>query len=201
MAEGDVFRATVMLDGNLGTAVNFDFGYIDNNSGSTVIDTGTAAGAFQTLVQATLAAALPETVIFKRYRFACVVGPNVGQIGYVDVDPPVTGGITSGVVLPAEIAISMKRRTGYASRHDRGRVFFGPVHQQYQSSANIDEVQMDSTLTDIANLLKTNLTVSTRVLKPVILRADKLTPQHIINNVSVGEIFVHHKSRRFREHS
>src|SRR6478672_5576815 len=143
MAEGDTYRATVIMRASAGTQIVFDFGYVDVSSGATHIDMGTAAGDFQTLVQGTLAAALPSTQTFIRYRFACLKTVQAGEVGYVDVDPPVVGDKTVTLVtdvLPLEMCVSMKRNTGHTSRRDRGRVFFGAVCSTFRDSVNVDKI-------------------------------------------------------------
>lgn len=200
MAEGETFRFSMIGQGNAGTAIVFDFGFVDLTSGTGHVDTGIAAGDFQTLVQAKIVACLPTEYTVKRYRCACVGGTHKGEIGYVEVDPPVAGGVDGDYILPAEMAISLKRSTGYSSRKDRGRVFFGPVCSQFHDAAtNIDfVVQDDANLNAVRDLLKTNLTTQTRVLHPVILAADGTYSGRTVCNVSIGQVFVHRKTRRFR---
>jgi hypothetical protein len=198
MAEGETFKATVITEGNAGTAFVFDFGFVDVTSGSAHIDCGIAAGNFQTMVQATMAAALPSEQIFRKYRFACVGGAHVGEIGYVVVDPPVLGG-QEGDVLPAECAISMKRNTGFSSRRDRGRIFFGAVVTSYRTGDNTDEItHTASTLVAVRDLLKATLTTQSRSLKPVILSAAGTYSGRQVINVEVAKVLVHRKSRRWK---
>lgn len=198
MAANETFRASVIMEGNLGTAVVYDFGYVDNSGGGTHIDTGTAAGDFQTLVQATLVAALPTHITFKKYRFACVGGTHLGEIGYVDVPPDTVTGSDESDVLPMEICISLKRATGYASRRDRGRVFFGPCIRGFQSADNVDKVVPSPYLEAVRDLLKANLVTQTVTLKPVILAGNGTYNGRLITKVAIGEVFTHRKSRRWR---
>lgn len=198
MATYQTFKASVIGFLTAGTRIVFDYGFYDDSGSSPHIDTGTAAGDFQTLVQATLAAALPTEFTFDKYRFACTFGTFMGEIGYVVVDPPVAGTLTGGSILPAEIAISMKRNTGLASRSDRGRVFFGPVHSNYQNTTNGDLVEPDATLTAVADLGKATLTTGSTVLKPGLIKSDGSSLLHQIINTSFGPVFTHRKSRRFR---
>jgi hypothetical protein len=199
MALNETFRATVIMVGNAGTAFVFDYGYQDQNIGSTHLDMGTAAGDFQSLVQATLAVCLPAEVSFVRYRFACVGGTHVGEIGYVEVTPPVAGSIAPGVPLPGEIAISMKRSTGYSSRKDRGRVFFGPVDESLRSGTNPDECDVTNVDLIAINALGISaLTTAGVLLKPVLLAGNGTTNGHVLVNKAIASVFVHHKSRRFR---
>lgn len=197
MAEGETFRATIIGELADRTAVVFDFGYMDSSSGSGHIDTGTAAGDFQTLVQAKIVAALPLDYKVTRYRFACVGGLAKGEVGYVDVTPPVSGALTSGNRLPNEVAVSLKRNTGHAGRGDRGRVFFGPVSADIVSDVN--EVDTTSpSLIAVRDLLKTNLTTSTRILRPVLLKPDGSSNGRLIVNVAIARVFVHRRTRRPR---
>lgn len=199
MAEGETFKASAILQGSLGTAVVFDFGYVDLDSGTGHIDTNLAAGDFQTLVQSKMAAVLPEGVTFKRYRFACVGSTShKGEVGYVEVDPPVTGTLGNEGVLPMEMCISLKRSTGYSSRRDRGRVFFGPVCIDFRDPNNVDFVAPTNNLNLVRDLLKTNLVTNTRTLRPVILAADGTYSGRTISRVAIGQTFVHRKTRRFR---
>lgn len=201
MGLGENFKASVLMSISTGAAFVFDFGFTDNASGTTHVDTGTAAGDFQTLVQAKLQAVLPDGVRFDRYRFACVAGSHAGEIGYVDVSPPVYGLADSTNALPCEIAISLKRSTGYASRHDRGRVFLGPVPAALRDTSNTDKVLLsDSSLQQARDLLKADLVTQTRTLKPVILAKDgSYFMGRVVTKVSIGEIFVHQRSRRIRQ--
>ncbi len=198
MAVNETFRASII--GQLtpsGTAIVFDFGYRDP-SGSAHVDCGTAAGNFQTLMQSTFANALPSAFIFVRYRFACVSGAHDGEIGYTDVIPPVTGAL-GPEMLPPEIAISMKRNTGHASRRDRGRIFFGPVSPDYRQAPDNDLVLASATeLINVSNKLKADLVTGATTLKPVILAADGSYSGNDVIQVAIGPIFVHHKSRRTR---
>ncbi len=199
MALNETFRATIIMVGNAGTAFVFDYGYQDQTIGSTHLDTGTAAGDFQSLVQASYAAALPDEVSFVKYRFACVGGTHIGEIGYTVLTSPVTGDISPGAPLPAEICISMKRSTGYASRRDRGRVFFGPVDETLRSTVNPDEVDLTiSALNTVRDLGKATLATQGVTLQPVLLAGDGSTTGHVIVNVEMAQVFVHHKSRRFK---
>jgi len=198
MAAGETFRATVVMEGNTGQAVVYDFGYADV-SGSVHIDCGTAAGNFQTLVQAAILLVSVDTITPIRYRFACVGGTHVGEVGFVEVTSGVTGALASSDMLPLEICISLKRNTGHSSRRDRGRVFFGPVSASLRDAGNSDKV--DRTNTDLQALrdkLKATLTVGGATLQPVILAANGSYSGRTIVNVSIGEIFTHHKSRRLR---
>jgi hypothetical protein len=198
MALNDTFRATIIAKMDNGTAIVFDYGYQQQSAGSEHLDTGTAAGNFQTLVQATYLAALHTTVGITRYRFACVHGDHVGEIGFVEVDPPQQGS-GDGALLPQEIAISMKRSTGYSSRKDRGRVFFGPCLAAYAPGTDFDLV--DTTIAElqaVRDLGKATLTTGGVTLKPVLLAGDGTTNGHVITRVAMGPVFVHHKSRRLR---
>lgn len=199
MAANEVFKATVIGVLTHGTAVIFDYGYQDQTGGSLHFDMGTAAGDFQTMVQATLAAALPVSFTFKRYRFACVSGAHVGEIGYVDVTSPVIGTLTVGVELPAEVCISLKRGTGFASRKDRGRVFLGPVMSGLQSTSNPDQVvDIGTILAVAANLGTQGLNTQTANLTPVLVDSTGETTGRRLINASFGSVFVQRKSRRFR---
>lgn len=198
MPLNDLFRASVHGLWRDVTGIVFDFGFVDSSSGAGAVDTNIAAGDFQTLVQATLAAALPPEYTFKSYRFACVAGVGVGQIGHVDVYPAVDGQLSENSALPPEIAIAMRRRTGYASRSDRGRLFFGPVHYQFVDSSDPDKVVEDSLLHDVRDLLKTNLVTQTRVLKPCLISAGNTNNGHNIIESGIGERTVHRTSRRTR---
>lgn len=198
MASLETFRASVYGILDVGTAVVFDYSYVDNTGGSTHIDTGVAAGNFQTLVQTTMAAALPAGFTFTKYRFACVTGTHNGEIGFVDVSPPVTGAM-SDEMLPPEICISLQRNTGHSSRHDRGRVFFGPVHPDYQDpSDHPDKVQIDANLTAVANLGKAVLTTSGVDLTPCLLSSAGEWNNNAIINVKINPIFCHRRTRRLR---
>lgn len=200
MAEGETFKATVISTTNNGNAIVFDWGYVDLSSGSGHIDTGIAAGDFQTLVQAKLLAALPEGVTIRKYRFACVGGTHNGEIGYVETSGGgYEGSVDNSNMLPLEMAISMKRSTGYASRRDRGRIFFGPVASEFRSTENSDQTVITTELTNVLNLLKADLTTQSRTLRPVILASDGTYSGRIIIKVAQGLVFVHRKSRRFRE--
>lgn len=200
MAEGDIFRASIIMRGDDSTSYVNDFGFADKASGSTVIDTGTAAGDFQTLVQAKYAAVLPSDVQIVRYRFACVSGPHAGDVGYVDVSPPVAGSATALNRMPNEIAVSLKRGTGRTGRDHRGRIFFGPVSQDIQADINtVDTANAD--LIAVANLLKANFTTQTRTLTPVLVKANGTTNGYTIQRAAIATTFVHRRSRRPREGS
>lgn len=199
MAEGETFKATVIGRLQDGTAVCFDFGYVDLTSGTGHIDTGTAAGDFQTLVQAKLAAVLPDIFTFQRYRFACVGGAAKGEIGYVDVSPIVNGSLLGDGHLPNEIAISVKRSTGHSSRSDRGRIFLGPVAQGLLDADHLNSPDLtNSDLLAVKDLLKANLITGTRTLRPVILNAAGTYSGRTVSMTSIGSIFVHRRTRRPR---
>lgn len=195
------FKASILCqDETNGTAYTFDFGYRENSGTAPHIDTGTAAGNFQTLVQASFLAIMPERVHIRRYRFATVYGPFKGEIGFVEADEE--GGITpSGHLLPQEVAISFKRSTGYSSRRDRGRIFFGPVDpgnfQQAEPNGDLVE-NADSRLVTVSNLLKNTLTTQGSTLDPVILAADGTHTGRIVIKTSINPVFVHRKTRRLR---
>lgn len=197
--EGELFRASiVMLHIPSGTAFVNDFSYADKSSGSTHIDTNVAAGDFQTLVQAKFQAALPESMNFVKYRFACVAGGHAGEVGEVVLTDTQNGELTGGTTLPNEVCISLKRSTGYATRRDRGRIFFGPVHSDlYGASRNSPDLESGQ-LQDVMNLLKTNLVTQTRTLKPIILSSTNTTNGHDIVRASIGHLYTHRKSRRPR---
>lgn len=196
---GETFKATIIAVLDDGTSIVNDYGYTDVGPSSTHIDTGTAAGNFQTLVQATYVAALPTNWAVYRYRFACVGGTHVGEIGFVDVSPKLHGALDPTNQLPAEMAISMKRQTGYATRRDRGRIFFGPVAVNFQqTSENWDQPADDSLLHAVRDLGKATLTTSTVVLKPVILAANGTYNGRQVIKASIGPTYVHRKSRRLR---
>lgn len=198
MATGDNYKATIIARDNYGTSFVYDFGYATDGVSSIHVDCGTAAGDFQTLVQAKWAACLPNGIFLFRYRFACVRGPHVGEIGYVVANPPVEGSKDNGYRLPNEICISLKRNTGYNTMRDRGRIFFGPVSQDYRDPTNYDKVQDDSALRDVRDLLKATLTTQTEVLKPVILNKDgEFTGRYVIH-AEIASVFTHRRSRRFR---
>lgn len=198
--QNETFRGTVI--GSTGSGVNailFDFGFRDNTGGSVHIDTGTAAGDFQTLVQSVLAAVLPSTYTFVRYRFACVGGDHVGEIGFVEVSPPVNGdNSVFDYILPNEIAISLKRATGYSSRHDRGRVFLGPVGSYLASASSNKPDAANTDLIAAANLVKAVLTTGGVALTPVILSSAGTTNGRTIIHASIGQVYVHRRSRRPR---
>lgn len=199
MATGENFKASVIGELDDGTAIVFDFGYTDNVSGSVHLDTATAAGNFQTLVQAVMANALPDDFHFRRYRFACVAGTHVGEVGYVEVAGDVPGAMSAVNRYPNELAVAVKRNTGYSSRRDRGRIFFGPVSTGLADNANVNKVIPDgANITAVANLLKANLTTGGVVLKPVILSSAGTYSGHVVINVGVAAVLVHHKSRRPR---
>lgn len=195
------FKASILCqDQTNGTAYTFDFGYRENSGTAPHIDTGTAAGNFQTLVQAPFLAIIPERVNIVRYRFATVYGPYKGEIGFVEANQ---AGLLSiaGHLMPQEIAICLKRATGYASRRDRGRIFFGPVDPAtfQQSEPNGDEVVTTVTdLVTVANLLKSNLTTGGHTLEPVILAADGTHAGRTVIKVSIAPVFAHRKTRRLR---
>jgi len=195
---GETFRATMICRDTDNTAFVFDYGYAHQETSSVHIDCGTAAGAFQTLVQAKFAAAFPINMRITKYRFACVDGTSKGEIGFVEVVPVVDGEVT-GEILPPEIAISMKRNTGHSSRRDRGRVFFGPVSASFRVGDNGDQVDTTVTeLQDIMNLGKATLTVGGALLQPVILSGTGTYTGRKVVNVAMAPVFVHHKSRRTR---
>lgn len=197
MATGETFKASVIGQLDDGTAVVFDFGYLDNVSGSVHLDTGTAAGDFQTLVQTTMADALPTDFSFKRYRFACVSGAHNGEIGYVEVVGSVKGTVSAVNRAANELCVTLKRSTGYSSKSDRGRIFFGPIPTGAMDNANVNKI-VPAFYADTAELLRSNLTSGGVVLKPVILNAAGGYSGRIIVNVGVGEVMVHQKRRRPR---
>lgn len=193
---GETFKATMIGVMQNGTAVVFDFGYADVIS-SAHIDMGTAAGDFQTLVQAKMLAVLPSTYSVVRYRFACVGGSHVGEVGYVVAG---TGhvGLRSADTLPQEVAISLKRSTGHASRRDRGRIFLGPVDISFYDSLRADEVQIDTPLTVARDLLKSTVTAMGISLIPAIIASNGTYSGNRVTQVDIGQIFVQRKSRRLR---
>jgi len=199
MATGETFRATIICSAqSTGTAFVFDFGFVDLSSGSAHLDTGTAAGNFQTMIQASLVALLPTDIFIRRYRFACVSGTHIGEIGYVEVTSPVHGALDEEV-LPPEMCISLKRSTGHSSRRDRGRVFFGPCVASLRNGDAGDSVDTSNTaLGVLADKLKTDVVTAGTTLKPVILSAAGGYSGRVINQVGIGPVFVHHKSRRTR---
>ena len=199
MANGDLYRASIISMNLSGTAFVMDFGYVDQTS-SVHVDMGIAAGNFETLVQAALLAILPDSVAVLRYRFACVGGPNVGDVGFVEASPGTVGLISGVDVFPGEICISMKRNTGHVERTDRGRVFFGPVCETFRLTGTTDTVDTANTdLVTFSNLLKSNLTVSTATLKPAIVSSAGGYSGNVVINTSIGRIFTHRRSRRLRE--
>ncbi len=198
MPGSQTFRASAICEGNAGTAFVFDWSFADPASSPLHLDMGIAAGDWQTAVQADLAACLPSQIVIKKWRFACVSGPSVGEIGYVVVTPPQAGSRTAADVLPNEIAISLKRDTGHASRSDRGRIFFGPVDIAYQDTTNPDKVLDDGTLLTLANSSFGTFTTQLTTLTKCLLHADGTWNGHALIHASVGEIFVHRKTRRFR---
>lgn len=201
--EGETFRATIQGEIDDGSAVVFDFGYFDSTSGSGHVDTGTAAGDFQTKVQARIVAALPDTYTVRRYRFACVGGTSKGEIGFVDVSPPVAGALSTVTApMPNEICISIKRATGYASRGDRGRIFFGPVADDIVAGNGPNKYDMTNTaLLSVRDLLKEDFLTQGRTLRPVLLRPNGTCNGHLINRVGLNPIFAHRRTRRPRQGS
>lgn len=198
MAAGETFKATIIGELDDGTAIVNDYGYVDDSSGTVHIDCGTAAGAFQTLIQAAYVAALPNNWHTVRYRFACVGGTHKGELGFVE-DSTTVGALETDDQLPAEMCISLKRNTGHSSRRDRGRIFFGPVASFFVSgSTPWDKPIPGPLLTAVMNLGKATLTVSSVALHPVILAANGSYSGRIIVNVGIGETYVHRKSRRLR---
>lgn len=195
---GETFKASVIGQLDDGTAVVFDFGYAHIDSPNVHIDTSIAAGNFQTLVQQLMADALPTDYNFKKYRFACVSGANIGEIGYVDVSPPVAGGLSPVNRYPNELCASLRRSTGYSTRRDRGRVFFGPLATTLIDNANINKVVTDTALVDVASLLKSNLVTQGVTLKPVILSSSGSYNGRVVIKSSVAEVIVHRKTRRPR---
>lgn len=197
MAAGECFKASIICEGDDGTAYVFDYGFADTD-GQVHIDTGIAAGNFQTLVQNYYVAALPTDVTIKKYRFACVNGAHKGEIGFVN-DVNVAGEASAVNRYPNEIAISMRRSTGYASRRDRGRVFFGPVSAIWGNNANVNKVDLTApALQDLRDLGKATLATQGAGLFPVILAANGTYNGRIIVRVDIAEVFVHHKTRRPR---
>lgn len=195
--EGEVFRGTMIAQGNDGTAYVNDFGFMDSSSGSGHVDTGIAAGDLQTMMQAAIAAVLTDDVSIVRWRFACTYGPSKGEVGYVDVSGSVAGDWVSGGRMPNEIAASYKRNTGHAGRGDRGRIFVGPVPLGLVENANEYSVDV-AAVTTLRDKLKANLTTQTRVLKPVLIKPDGSSNGRPILNVSVAKVFVHRRTRRPR---
>ena len=198
MANGETFKASVIGELADGTGVVFDFGYVDNNPSSVHLDTGTMAGDFQTLVQAIMATSLPDDYTFKRYRVACVSGAHAGEIGYVEVSPPVLGQASAVNRMANELCVSIKRATGHASRRDRGRIFFGPIPLGAMDNANVNKI-VPTFYSDVAELLKANLTTSATVLKPVILNSAGAYSGNLVNRVGIADVIVHRKSRRPRQ--
>lgn len=199
MALNETFKASVIgqLQGSL-TAVVFDYGYVDLNAGSTHRDTGTWAGVFQTMWQAVALAALTDDLVIKRYRFACVAGIHVGEIGYVD-NVNVTGGLTAVNRMPNEVCVSLKRSTGYASRRDRGRVFWGPVATTLVDNSDVNLADVGSALLQAArDLGSTPITTGGASLTPVILAANGTYSGRVIVNTGIGDVLCHRKSRRPR---
>lgn len=198
MAGSQTFRASVILSNLNSSQIVFDFSYADPGSVATHLDTGIAAGNFQTLVEAVLASALPSTTNIIKYRFATVSGPFAGEIGYVVRTTPLPGGISSLQTLPNEIAISMKRNTGHASRSDRGRFFFGPIDVTFQEPTNPDLViDTGSLLPPVTNLSTTSLVTGGVTLTPALLDSAHAWNGHALVNSSVGPVFVHRRTRRF----
>lgn len=200
MATGETFKASVIGELDDSTAVVFDFGFVDLAGGSVHIDTALAAGNFQTLVQDTMAACLPDDYTFKRYRFACVGGAHVGEIGYTEVDPAVHGSVSAVNRMPNELCVSLKRNTGYATRRDRGRIFFGPIPTGLVDNANINKI-VPAGYSDVAQLLKTNLVVSGITLKPIILSSAGTYSGRVVSQVGIADVMVHRRTRRPRSGS
>lgn len=199
MATGETFKCSVIGELDDLTAVVFDFGYVQlGGSANDHIDTGTGAGAFQTLVEATMAAALPDDFNFVKYRFACVGGAHLGEIGHSFPANPLEGDLVSANRSPNELCASLKRSTGYASRRDRGRVFFGPLSTAVHDNGNVNKVDVAGPLLAVANKLKSNLAVAGITLSPVILAADGTYSGRIVINTSVAAVMVHRRTRRPR---
>lgn len=198
MATGETFKGSMINELADGTAVVFDFGFVQlGGSANDHIDTGLGAGALQSLVQDTFVAALPDDLTVKRYRFACVSGAHLGEIGYVEVDPPVTGQLSAVNRYPNELCASLKRTTGYASRRDRGRIFFGPLATTTIDNANINRVDV-SAFAAVHAKLKSNMQVSGITLSPVILAANGTYSGRLIINTSCAPVIVHRRTRRPR---
>jgi hypothetical protein len=198
MAGSQTFRGSCICQHDNGTAFIFDWSYADPNPTATHLDTGIAAGNLETLMAADVLGCLPSMVSIYKWRFATVTGPFAGEIGYVVPSPPSPGGRTVLALLPQENAVSLKRNTGHAARSDRGRLFFGPIDASYQDLTNFDKVNDDGTLMNLALKMKASLTVSSTVLTPCLLNSAGEWNGHAIINVSVAEIFVQRKTRRFR---
>lgn len=198
MALNETFKASVIGQLADGTAVVFDYGYVDLNPGIEHVDTGTMAGNFQTLVQDKMAQVLPVQFTFKRYRFACVGGTHAGEVGYVEVDPPVVGELLGVDNLPNEICIGLKRSTGHTSRRDRGRIFFGPVDSTLVDDDNRNIPEPNSALNDVRDTLKLNLAAGGYELRPAIIAANGTYSGRTIIHVGYSPTFLHRKSRRPR---
>lgn len=198
MAGGDNFKLSIISQFNPSvTQIVADYGYTDNSGGSLHLDTGDIITSFRTMVETKYRAVLPDCVFIHQYRCQCVASTHgfKGEIGYYDLNPTVAG--TNGSeTLPPEMAISIRRKTGWASRRDRGRLFLGPVTTSYFSSATPDVVQVDATLLTFAGTVSESITVSGVVLSPVILSANGTYSGHLIIANSVPNGWVHRKSRR-----
>lgn len=197
MAHGEHFRASIIIDDSTSGAIVNNYGYADLTGGSVHLDMGIAAGVFQTLVQEKYAAFLPTTCKIVKYRFACVFSPShLGEIGFVEPDEPVFGGAATIGMLPAEMAIAIRRNCGTASRMERGRIFLGPVSATYRSLLTNQPDMTSSVLNDFTNLVKAGITVSGTALSPIIVDADGDSTEKVIINSSIGPVFVHRRSRR-----
>lgn len=197
MAAGDNFKVSIIGQESVyGSAIVNDFGLADVGS-SAHLDTVAIAAAFQTMIEAKLLACLPQTYSLLKYRCACVAGPHQGEIGFVINNSPPQGG-GGNTSLPTEMAISIRRSTGYASRRDRGRIFLGPVdlgqfvdpYHQDQLSASIGP------LLTFAGCLASSITVSGTVLSPVILASNGTYSGNLVIHTQVASTFVHRRSRR-----
>ena len=199
MSNGECFRASVIAEAPAThTAFVYDFAYQDQTGGAVHIDTSLAAGDFQTLIQADLLAILPSNITIRKYRFACVSGPHIKEVGTVD-DVGQSGAISAGSGdLPFEQCISIKRTTGFAGGTHRGRIFFSPVAATFRLAQNGVNAGA-SDLETFRDLLKADLTTSGEALTPIILPGNPTTAlRKPIIHVAIATTVVHRVSRRPR---
>lgn len=197
MAANENFKVSILCVDVGGQSFVFDYGFHDDSGGAVHIDTNQLASDFQTAHEAAWRACLHQDVQIARYRAACVLGAHKGEVGYIDTAPGVAG-TYEGDLLPREICMAFRRSTGYASRRDRGRIFFGPLTKDRQTNANPDICAPQAVDFTLCDTLKANLLTQTVTLKPVILAADGTYSGHLVNKVAIASIFCHRKTRRFR---
>lgn len=199
MANGDIIQFSIAgFQGSTETVNTWH--YKDESGGATVWYPPTCLSDFNAFCYGTLQNCLRTDWNGTAIRFACIAGPNAGMVGYDDING------TTGVIVPTgtegvppEICISIKRSTGFASRHDRGRLFLGPVDPSLLTSPTLGIVDQTNAsliaLTGIGYAIFTTMGVG---LTPVLVNKTTLVASRQLIQGAIAEGTVHRRKRRSR---